>query len=70
MAVVEHMIRDYRSLFSQRKRGRSLFVPGDDASDGAVAAPAAVAAVERAERIPSPAAQPRQPLSLVKVHEF
>ena len=65
MAVVEHMIRDYRSLFSQRKRGRSLFAPGDDA-DG-TAAPAVVAA-ERAERIPSAAVQPRQPQPLSKLH--
>jgi len=66
VAVVEHMIRDYRSLFSQRKRGRSLFAPSDDA-DG-TAAPAALVAAERAERIPSPAAVPlRQPVSPSKV---
>ena len=69
VAVVEHMIRDYRSLFSQRKRGRSLFAPSDDA-DG-TAAPAALVAAERAERIPSVAAAVvvplRQPLSPSKV---
>ncbi len=66
MAVVEHMIRDYRSLFSQRKRGRSLFAPADDAD--ATAAPAALVAAERAERVPSPAAVSlRQPVSPSKV---
>ena len=60
VAVVEHMIRDYRVLFSQRKRGRPLFSPDDDAVG-------AVPAVERAERMPSVAVQPRHPLPLTNV---
>ena len=60
VAVVEHMIRDYRVLFSQRKRGRPLFAPADEA-DGAVLA------AERAERMPSAPAQPRHPLPLTNV---